>query len=213
MIRGNKAFTAAAGIALAVILGGCQQTVQNAAGTPTTYYDPGTGGPVRGAGIEGQDVVSMTDQMVRDMLAEPRLASLPTPPRVIVDSQYFRNDSLERIDRNVITDRLRVHLNRASRGRMVFVGRQYVDAVQHERNLARQGVVDRGTLPATQNTLKADYRLGGNITSIRSRSARTGLEQSAIFITFEMFDLETSEIVWSNMYEMSKASADDVTYR
>src|SRR5690606_31311491 len=62
-------------------------------------------------------------------------------------------------------------------------------------------------------TLKADYRLGGNITSIRSRSARTGLEQGAIFITFEMFDLETSEIVRSNMYEMSKASADDVTYR
>jgi penicillin-binding protein activator len=32
-------------------------------------------------------------------------------------------------------------------------------------------------------------------------------------IIFEMIDLETAEIVWSNMYELSKAAQDDNIYR
>ena len=189
------------------------QTVQNAAGTPTTYQDPGSVGAVRGVGIESQDIVSMTDQMMRDMLTNPRLANAAPPPNVIIDAEYFANESSQRINKNTITDRLRVSLNRSSQGRMQFVGRQYADMVTAERNLKRNGVVDTASLPAAKAAKGGDYRLGGRISSQDSRDPRTGMIQSYNLIVFEMVDLETSEIVWSGMYEMSKSAQDDIIYR
>lgn len=198
--------------AAALLLSACQ-TVQNEAGTPTTYTDPGTLGPVKGVGIESQDIISMTDQIMRDMLTEPRLANAAKTPNVIIDAEYFINESSSRINRNSITDRLRVGLQRAAQGRMIFVGRHYANMVQEERNLKRQGVVDKAANPAAAAQKGADYRLGGRITSLDARDAKTGMTQRYSQIIFEMTDLESGEIVWSGIYEFSKAATDDVIYR
>jgi PBP1b-binding outer membrane lipoprotein LpoB len=196
----------------ALALSACQ-TVQNTAGTPTTYQDPGSMGAVRGVGIESQDVIGMTDQMMRDMLAEPRLANAAPPPNVIIDGEYFVNESASRINRNSITDRLRVGLQRAAQGRINFVGRHYAQMVDAERKLKRKGVVDKGANPTAEAQKGGDYRLGGRITSMDARDPKSGLTQRYTQIIFEMADLETSEIVWSGIYEFSKAAADDVIYR
>ena len=189
------------------------QTVDNTAGTPTTYVDPGSSGPVRGVGIESQDIISMTDQMMRDMLTEPRLASAATPPHIIIDSEYFQNESSSRLNKNSITDRLRVSLNRSAQGRMQFVGRHYADMVAKERELKRQGVVDKATVPGARAQKGGDYRLGGRITSLDSRDPRTGMIQRYNQIVFEMVDLETAEIIWSGIYEFAKSAQDDIIYR
>ncbi|HSV29464.1 MAG TPA: penicillin-binding protein activator LpoB [Candidatus Omnitrophota bacterium] len=199
-------------VAATLALSACQ-TVQNQAGTPTTYQDPASMGAVRGVGIESQDIVSMTDQMMRDMLTEPRLANASPPPNVILDAEYFINESASRLNRNSITDRLRVGLQRAAQGRMQFVGRHYANMVQSERNLKRKGVVDKGKNPTAEAQKGGDYRLGGRITSLDARDSKTGLTQRYHQITFEMIDLETSEIVWSGIYEFAKAAADDIIYR
>jgi len=201
-----------AALACGLALSACQ-TVQNTAGTPTSYTDPGSVGPVRGVGIESQDIVGMTDQMMRDMLTEPRLANAAVPPHVIIDAEYLRNESSSRLNTNSITDRLRVSLNRASQGRMQFVGRQYADMVQAERNIKRAGVVDGATLSAAKAQKGGDYRLGGRITSLDARDPRNGMIQRYNQIVFEMVDLETAEIVWSGIYEFSKAAQDDIIYR
>ncbi len=198
----------AAGLALTAC-----QTVDNTAGTPTTYVDPGSSGPVRGVGIESQDIISMTDQMMRDMLTEPRLASAATPPHIIIDSEYFQNESSSRLNKNSITDRLRVSLNRSAQGRMQFVGRHYADMVAKERELKRQGVVDKATVPGAKAQKGGDYRLGGRITSLDSRDPRTGMIQRYNQIVFEMVDLETAEIIWSGIYEFAKSAQDDIIYR
>lgn len=65
----------------------------------------------------------------------------------------------------------------------------------------------------TKATLGSDYRLGGRINSLDQKSARTGMIQRYTQITFEMFDTESGEIVWSGMYEFARAAADDVMYR
>ena len=199
-------------IAAGLSLAACQR-VDNSAGSPTTYIDPGSAGPVRGVGIESQDIVGMTDQMMRDMLAQPRLANAQVPPNIIIDAEYFYNESSSRLNKNSITDRLRVGLNRASAGRMQFVGRNYADMVAKERELKRQGVVDKATLPAARAQKGGDYRLGGRITSLDARDPKTGMQQRYSQIIFEMVDLETSEIVWSGIYEFAKAAQDDVIYR
>ncbi|MDO8606575.1 MAG: penicillin-binding protein activator LpoB [Phaeospirillum sp.] len=198
----------ASGLALAA----CQK-VDNTAGAPTVYIDPGSSGPVKGVGIESQDIVGMTDQMLRDMLSQPRLANAATPPNVIIDAEYFYNESSSRLNKNSITDRLRVGLNRAAGGRMQFVGRHYADMVAKERDLKRQGTVDRATLPAAKAQKGGDFRLGGRITSLDSRDPKTGMMQRYNQIIFEMVDLESSEIVWSGIYEFAKAAQDDIIYR
>ena len=202
-------------IIASLCLGGCAGTggIENASGVPASTVDPSVRGPVEGLGIEGHDIISMTDQMLRDMLADSNLAGRNRAPRVIIDAKYFVNDSSQPIDKNSITDRLMVQLNRAAHGRMIFVGRNYAGMVEHERELKRNGVTDIGTTGLTKAQLGADFRLGGRITSLDSRDTKSGMEQRYTQITFEMVDLESGEIVWSGIYEFSRVGADDVVYR
>jgi PBP1b-binding outer membrane lipoprotein LpoB len=191
--------------------------VNNSPGRPTVYEDVGSPGRVAGIGIESQDIVSMTDKMVRDMLATPVLADRKVSPRVIIDSEYFRNEGSSRINKNMITDRLRVELNRAAQGRMIFAGRHYSDMVNSERSLKREGgstaSVDTGTIGLTKATLGGDFRLGGRITTLDAVNSYNGMSSRTHQIIYEMVDLETGQIVWSGIYDFKKTAQDDVIYR
>src|SRR3954466_14977001 len=221
MQRNNRAEAARLGtfgktlaaVALSALLAGCQSTSQNVSGMRVVELDPNTRGPVAGVGIGGQDIVSMTDRMLRDMLANPVLSAAARPPQVIVDGEFFENESAQRLNKNAITDRLRVGLNRYSAGRMVFVGRHYAGMVAQERDLKRQGVVDQATTGMTKAQAGADYRLGGRITSIDSRNPANGMVQRYNQIVFEMVDLERGTLVWTGMYEFARAAQDDIVYR
>lgn len=197
-----------------VACGGNSARYDNSAGKATIYEDVGTtSNQVSGIGVESQDIVSMTDQMMRDMLQNPTLMGGVQAPRVIIDSQYMMNESTSTINKNMLTDRLRINLNRASNGRLVFVGRQYASMVAKERELKRQGMVDGGTIRTTQATAGADYRLGGRITSLDSMDSKTQLKSRYHQVTFEMIDLELGTIVWSGIYEFKKTAQDDIIYR
>lgn len=196
-----------------LLLAACQQTkVVNAPGTPTHYQDPTTPGPAAGVGIEGQDIVSMTDMMMRDILTSTDLSQRGTAPRVIVDSVYFTNESSQRLNKNQIVDRLRVGLQRAAGPRIAFVNRERVDMVAAERDLKRTGTTDLATSGLTKAQAGADYRLSGRITSLDARSS-SGMMQRYSQITFELTDLESGLVIWTNLYEFTKAAQDDVVYR
>lgn len=194
------------------VISGCQ-TVDNSAGRPTVYQDVGTTGMVAGVGIEQQDIVSMTDRMMRDMLSSPDLAGNGASRRIILDGAYFTNDSSQRINKNLIVDRLRIELQRRAGGRFVFVGREYAGMVDEERRQKRSGVLDRGTLAPARARAGADFRLGGRISSLDAQDSRSGTLQRYNQIVFEMIDLETDHIVWGGIYEFSKAAQDHAVYR
>ncbi len=193
-------------------LAGCTG-VQNSAGIPTRDVDPSLRGPVAGVGIEGQDILSMTDRIMRDMLQSPLLANATTPPQIIVDSQYFANESSQQIDKNMITDRLMNGLNNAAHGRMIFVSRESAGMVAEERDLKRSGNTDVGTRGLAHAQAGADYRLRGRITSLDAIDPRTGMKQRMTQIIFQMIDLERGTIVWSGAYTIERAAADDIIYR
>jgi hypothetical protein len=201
-------------VAAIVSLTGCATTgISNASGHSVVDLDPSQRGMVAGVGIEAHDVVSMTDQMIRDMLSSPELEGAGIPPQVIVDGEYFAIDGSQRLNKNLITDRLRVGLNRSAQGRMTFVGRHFVQMVAEERDLKRAGVVDIATTGLTQAQAGADYRLGGRMNTLDSLNPSTGLMQRYTQVSFEMVDLERGTIVWSGVYEIERAAADDVVYR
>ena len=200
------------GVLCTVVLTGCQSVNYNA--QPTTYESTNQSSTlVQGTGVESQDIVAMTDKMARDMLSNPILAGKPTPPRVVVDSEYFKNESSTRINKNMITDRLRMNLNRAAASRMAFINRENLDMINAERKMKRDGQVDKGTLKAVSKPAGADYRLVGRISSLNAVDVNTNAQSSYHQIMFEMVDLEVGTIVWSGMYEFKKSTQDDVIYR
>lgn len=198
-----------------VLFSGCTtytSRIDNAPGRPTVYEDVSSPGLVQGVGIESQDIVSMTSVMVKDLLATPVIAGRDRAPRIIVDSKYFENRSSNRIDKDIITSKLRTGLNRNSQGRMVFVGRENIGMVEEERAIKRSGKVDQGVIRQTKATLGADFRLVGKIMSLDGVSA-SGVTSRYNIINFEMYDLESGAIVWSNEYEFKKSSQAGVVYR
>lgn len=180
---------------------------------PSVYSSPDESGAVRGVGTESQDIVAMSDMMMRDLLTLPQLMNAKVPPRIIIDDRYFRNESSEIIDKALITDRLRSQLLRAAGGRIRFVGREYADAVQMERDLKDSGHVDTGTTGRTQAAAGADYRLVGRIGTRDAVDPQTGVHERYSVYTFELLDLEYGDLIWSNQYEFKKATQDDVVYR
>lgn len=182
-------------------------------GSATVYRDTASPDGVKGIGTESQDIVSMADAMYRDLLLVPELMNRPTPPRIIVDPKYFRNESSEIIDKALITDRIRVNLLRAAQGRMRFIGREYANAVAEERELKDAGTVDVGTTGRTRAQAGADYRLVGRIGTRDAIDTRTGQTSRFSQYTFELLDMEYGEIIWSNLYEFKKENRDDVVYR
>ena len=85
--------------------------------------------------------------------------------------------------------------------------------VAAERDLKRGGQVDRATRAAVTRQAGADYRLVGRISTLDSRDNTTGMTQRFTQIVFDMIDLETGLLIWTNLYSFTKAAADSVVYR
>ena len=196
------------------LLNGCYSSGGlGAAGRRPVYEDTAASGTVAGVGIESQDIASMTDRMMRDMLSTKALADHSTVPYVIIDDKYFINESSTIINKRLITERLMVHLNGAAADRMVFVDRSATEMVKKERKLKRQGVYSEGALGTAEKMAGADYRLVGKIMSQDAIDTRTGTVSRYHQISFKMVDLETGAVVWSGIYEMKKVAQDDIIYR
>jgi PBP1b-binding outer membrane lipoprotein LpoB len=189
--------------------------VDNSRGKATIYNDIREIGPVAGLGIESQDIDSMSDQMMRDILSTSGLGNKSNPPRVLIDEGDFKNNSSSRLNVALITNKLRVGLNRASQGSMIFTKRSggVSSAVQRERALKRDGMTDDGTIRSTSAVAGADYVLHGEISSQDAVQSQDGLTSRYNQILFELYDAELQTIVWSNIYEFDKTSQNDVIYR
>ena len=96
----------------AVMISGCSTTtsIDNSAGRATVYEDTRSAGKVQGVGVESQDILAVTDQMTRDILGNAQVSGRSVAPRIILDSEYFSNESSSRINKNMLTDRLRTLL-------------------------------------------------------------------------------------------------------
>ncbi len=203
---------------VAIFLTACGSApVKNPSGISTVYQDVDSPGVLRGIGIESQDIRSMVDQMVRHMLANPLIGGAARTPRVIVDAQYFKNESSQPINKNILIDQLATQLQIAANGRVLFIDRENEAMILAERNRKRAdtsatGATDLGSTGIALTQAGVDYRLNGRITSLDARTS-DGTMERYINIVFRMTDLETGVVAWTNQYSFKKVGQDDIIYR
>lgn len=214
MMKFRGFVTGLAVLGFAGLIGGCTTYTTGVNNTPssrdTRYVPVDTPTPKTGSvGIESQDIVSMTDQMVRDMLSSPALVKADKPAVVIVDAEYFTNDSSQRMNKRLIVDRLRNELFRAATGRIRFIAR-HADRMVRDEHTRRNADLVAGTAKQTFPT--ADYRLTGRFQNLPGGDTR-GNRSNYVQVLFEMVDLNSMELTWSGMYEFKKSSREAIMYQ
>jgi len=194
----------------AALIAGCASSgVKNPSGTGVTRLNADETGTVAGTGIESQDLVAVTDKMARSVLAIPRIASATAPPVVVLDP--VDNQTRFPINKDIFLTRIRSELNSKCRGKVMFLARDRMAALEKERNLKREGAVTASSDPAVQEFKGADYFLTGSLQGLSTRT-KAGTSDYILY-AFQLIDARTSVIIWEDNAEIKKQGLEDAAYR
>jgi penicillin-binding protein activator len=202
-------FRASAAVGVLGLVGCANQGVRNPSGVPVTEMRPDERGFVAGTGVESQDLVSVTDQMARSILSVPAISRAATAPRVVLEP--VANETRFPINRDIFLTRLRTQLNRNATGRVIFLARENMAALERERQLKQDGLVTAASDPNVVEFRGADFFLTGRLQSISTRTS-AGLSDYILY-SFQLIDARTSEIVWEDAAEIKKQGLEDAAYR
>lgn len=195
-----------------VALAGCTTygtSIQNVPGRPVREVPVSRPGFVQGTGPEGSDVVTIADQMMRSLLSSPVVAQADHPPTVVL--LEMRNNTRFPINSDLFLNRLRGALNTQAAGRMIFLARDRIDAVQAERALRREQGWTADPNLAQVAPASADYFLTGEMTGL-SNMGPAGVEDYILY-QFQLIDTESSAMVWEGQYEIQRVGQNDAVYR
>jgi hypothetical protein len=196
--------------AASLFLAGCaSRGVQNPSGVPVTEMKADERGFVAGTGIESQDLVAVTDKMARNILSVPEIANAKTTPRIVIDPVV--NETRFAINKDLFTDRIRAQLNEHANGKVRFLARDRMKALERERDLKQQGAVTASSDPNVVEFKGADYFLTGKLGGMSGRTS-AGVSDYVLY-TFQLIDARTSEIVWEGSSEIKKQGLEDAAYR
>lgn len=197
-------------IATAGLLTGCASTgVKNPSGVPVTQMNPDEQGFVAGTGVESQDLVMVTDKMARSILSIPQIANAQGAPRIVLDP--VRNNTRFPINKDIFLTRIRVQLNSKAAGKAIFLARDRMQALEHERALKQSGQVTSSSDPNVVEFKGADFFLTGSLDGMTTKTkAGTG---DYILYSFQLIDVRTSDVIWEDSAEIKKQGLEDAAYR
>lgn len=206
----NKLQTSALVLLAAGVISGCASSgVKNPNGVGVTEMRPDERGFVAGTGVESQDLVAVTDKMARSILSVPQIANAQGVPRVVLDP--VKNETRFPINKDIFLTRIRTQLNSKATGKVLFLARDRMDALERERNLKQSGQVTASADPNAVEFKGADFFLTG---SLQGLSTRTGAGTSDyILYAFQLIDARTSDIIWEDSAEIKKQGLEDAAYR
>jgi len=194
----------------ASLVAGCASSgVKNPSGVPVTRMNADEQGFVAGTGVESQDLVAVTDKMARSVLAIPQIANAAKPPIVVLDP--VDNQTRFPINKEIFLTRIRAGLNSQTRGKVTFLARDRMAALEKERNLKREGAVTAGSDPQLQEFKGADYFLTGTLQGLSTRT-KAGTSDYILY-AFQLIDVRTSVIIWEDSAEIKKQGLEDAAYR
>jgi hypothetical protein len=196
-------------VAAGVMTGCASSGVKNPSGVPVTEMRGDERGFVAGTGIESQDMIRVTDKMARGILGVKQIASAPTPPCVVLDPVV--NNTRFPVNKDIFLNRIRAQLNSKAAGKVTFLARDRMEALQKERELKRVGQATASSDPNVQEFKGADYFLTGSLNGMTTR-ARAGTSDYVQY-SFQLIDARTSAIVWEDFDEIKKQGLEDAAYR
>lgn len=130
-------------------------------------------------GIESSDLQTACNVMIGRLLASPVMANATRTPRFVVDESHFTWDGRGSFDVAALTDLVRNELVNAADGQAILYSRD-------------------ATAPAN------GYVLGGRITEVRNKVRNK--TENYIQILFEVVDLSTDQVVFSDLHAFKKAA-------
>jgi PBP1b-binding outer membrane lipoprotein LpoB len=197
-------------LAIAALASGCASSgVKNPSGVAATQMRPDERGFVAGTGIESQDLVMVTDKMARSILGIPQVTNAQGVPRIVLDP--VMNNTRFPINKDIFLDRIRVQLNSKSQGKVIFLARERMAALEHERQLKQSGQVTSSSDPNVVEFKGADFFLTGKLDGM---TTRTGAGTSDyVLYSFQLIDARTSDIIWEDSAEIKKQGLEDAAYR
>ncbi len=193
----------------AALLVGCATGVQNPRGVPVTEMKADERGFVAGTGVESQDLVAVTDKMARSILGIPQISQAQGQPRILLDPVV--NETRFPINKDMFLTRIRVMLNSKASGRVVFLARDRMASLERERDLKQSGAVTSNSDPNTTQFKGGDFLLTGKLSSLTTRTSK-GVSDYILY-TFQLIDVNTSDIVWEDFAEIKKQGLEDAAYR
>jgi hypothetical protein len=188
---------------------GCSSGVKNPSGIPVTQMNADERGFVAGTGVESQDLVSVTDRMARSILGVRQIAGAAAPPRVVLEPVV--NETRFPINKDIFLTRIRTQLNSKAQGKVVFLARENMAALQKERELKQSGQVTSSSDPKVVEFRGADFFLTGKLQGLTTRT-KAGTSDYILY-SFQLVDARTSEIVWEDSAEVKKQGLEDAAYR
>ncbi|NDF01135.1 MAG: penicillin-binding protein activator LpoB [Verrucomicrobia bacterium] len=191
------------------LLAGCATGVQNPSGVSVTEMRPDERGFVAGTGVESQDLVRVADKMSRGILGIPQVTRAQGTPRIVLDPVV--NETRFPINKDIFLTRIRAQLNSQAAGKVLFLARDKMSALERERDLKRSGQVTTGSDPNVVEFKGADFFLTGKLSSLTTRSSK-GVSDYVLY-TFQLIDARTSDIIWEGFEEIKKQGLEDAVYR
>ncbi len=205
-----KCRSSVATFALAGLISGCASTgVQNPSGVPVTQMRPDEQGFVAGTGVESQDLVAVTDKMARSILGIQQIANAQGTPRIVLEP--VRNDTRFAINKEMFLTRIRIELNKKSQGKVLFLARENMPALERERQLKQSGQVTSSSDPNVNEFKGADFFLTGTLQGLTTRTSAGTSDY--ILYSFRLLDARTTDIIWENSAEIKKQGLEDAAYR
>ncbi len=206
----SPAFGPIAVVLASVLLVGCASPgVRNPSGTGVTVLKADEQGFVAGTGVESQDIVSVSDKMARGILETPQIQQAQGQPRVVL--LPIENNTRFAINKDILLTRVRARLNSQTRGKVLFLARERMAALEKEQQLKQSGQVTAGSDPNLVEFQGADFFLTGRLDGSTTRNSR-GVSDYVLY-TFQLIDARTSVIIWEDLAEIKKQGLDDAAYR
>lgn len=196
-------------LAAALASGCASHGVRNPSGNGVTVMKADEQGFVAGTGVESQDIVSVSDKMARSILETPQIQRAQGQPRVVL--LPIENNTRFAINKDILLTRVRARLNSQTRGKVLFLARERMAALEKEQQLKQSGQVTSASDPNVVEFQGADFFLTGRLDGSTTRSAR-GVSDYVLY-TFQLIDVRTSAIIWEDMAEIKKQGLDDAAYR
>ncbi len=172
------------------------------------YVNPNKTDNTNTVNLESQDIIGVVNLVAKDILSCFVIKNHKKPVLLILDDTYFINDSHQRFSKKMFTNKLRSEIFNHSSGEIRIIARHQAKLFQEEQNLREKE--DLKTV--AKKSLTGDYRLSGRFTDLFSGD-RIGHRSNYTQINFELIDLNTGELVWSNIYEFKKKLKESVIYQ